>query len=102
MGALIGRRGETIESPVPTWPAWSSTAWKAPRKAGPGCGRLRSKTRMIFLPWQKRIADRVIRTGCYYEMEPMNPYERHIIPPLSRTLRVFAARARAEGPPTTS
>ncbi|MEF2622168.1 MAG: glutamate formimidoyltransferase, partial [Xylanibacter rarus] len=22
----------------------------------------------------KRIADRVIRTGCYYEMEPMNPY----------------------------
>ena len=48
----------------------------------------------------RRIAERVIRTGCYYEMEPMNPYERHIIHTAVAGIEgVRSERARAKARP---
>ena len=46
----------------------------------------------------RRIADRVIRTGCYYEMEPMNPYERHIIHTAVADIEGVRSESKGEGP----
>ena len=48
-------------------------------KLGLDVGGYRGKREGDLEALARRIAERVIRTGCYYEMEPMNPYERHII-----------------------
>ena len=61
LGALIGRRGETMES-------------------------------------LSYLASRVIRTGCYYEMEPMNPYERHIIHTAVAEIEGVRSESKGEGP----
>ena len=45
-----------------------------------------------------RIANRVIRTGCYYEMEPMNPYERHIIHTAVAEIEGVRSESKGEGP----
>ena len=98
MGALIGRRGETMES-LSYLASLVINRMEGPYvKLGLDVGGYRNKREDDLSALAKRIADRVIRTGCYYEMEPMNPYERTSSTPLSRTLRVCAARARAKEP----
>mgnify|MGYP002241897852 CR=1 FL=1 len=67
-------------------------------KLGIDVGGYRNKREDDLTALAVRIANRVIRTGCYYEMEPMNPYERHIIIPLWPRSRAYAARARAKAP----
>ena len=79
MGALIGRRGETMES-LSYLASLVINRMEGPYvKLGLDVGGYRNKREDDLSALAKRIADRVIRTGCYYEMEPMNPYERHII-----------------------
>ena len=46
----------------------------------------------------RRMADRVIRTGCYYEMEPMNPYERHIIHTAIAEIDGVRSESKGDGP----
>ena len=79
MGALIGRRGETMES-LSYLASLVVNRMEGPYvKLGLDVGGYRNKREDDLSALARRIADRVIRTGCYYEMEPMNPYERHII-----------------------
>ena len=40
----------------------------------------------------------MIRTGCYYEMEPMNPYERHIIHTAIADIEGVRSESKGEGP----
>ena len=94
MGALIGRRGETMES-LSYLTSLVINRMEGPYvKLGLDVGGYRNKREDDLSTLAKRIADRVIRTGCYYEMEPMNPYERHIIH--------TAVRARVQDLPRTS
>ena len=79
MGALIGRRGETMES-LSYLASLVVNRMEGPYvKLGLDVGGYRGKREGDLEALARRIAERVIRTGCYYEMEPMNPYERHII-----------------------
>ena len=79
LGALIGRRGETMES-LSYLASLVINRMEGPYvKLGLDVGGYRNKREDDLSALAKRIADRVIRTGCYYEMEPMNPYERRII-----------------------
>ena len=79
MGALIGRRGETMES-LSYLASLVVNRMEGPYvKLGLDVGGYRNKREDDLSALARRIADRVIRTGCYYEMEPMNPYERRII-----------------------
>ena len=67
-------------------------------KLGLDVGGYRNKREDDLSALAKRIADRVIRTGCYYEMEPMNPYERHIIHTAIADIEGVRSESKGEGP----
>ena len=98
MGALIGRRGETMES-LSYLASLVVNRMEGPYiKLGLDVGGYRNKREDDLSALAKRIADRVIRTGCYYEMEPMNPYERHIIHTAIAGMEGVRSESKGEGP----
>ena len=98
MGALIGRRGETMES-LSYLASLVINRMEGPYvKLGLDVGGYRNKREDDLSALAKRIADRVIRTGCYYEMEPMNPYERHIIHTAIADIEGVRSESKGEGP----
>ena len=98
MGALIGRRGETMES-LSYLASLVVNRMEGPYvKLGLDVGGYRNKREDDLSALAKRIADRVIRTGCYYEMEPMNPYERHIIHTAIAEIDGVRSESKGEGP----
>ena len=98
MGALIGRRGETMES-LSYLASLVVNRMEGPYiKLGLDVGGYRNKREDDLSALAKRIADRVIRTGCYYEMEPMNPYERHIIHTAVAEIEGVRSESKGEGP----
>ena len=98
MGALIGRRGETMES-LSYLASLVVNRMEGPYvKLGLDVGGYRDKREEDLAALARRIADRVIRTGCYYEMEPMNPYERHIIHTAVADIEGVRSESKGEGP----
>ena len=98
MGALIGRRGETMES-LSYLASLVINRMEGPYvKLGLDVGGYRNKREDDLSALAKRIADRVIRTGCYYEMEPMNPYERRIIHAALQNDKYVLTRSEGEEP----
>ena len=98
MGALIGRRGETMES-LSYLASLVVNRMEGPYvKLGLDVGGYRGKREDDLAALARRIADRVIRTGYYYEMEPMNPYERHIIHTAVADIEGVRSESKGEGP----
>ena len=98
MGALIGRRGETMES-LSYLASLVINRMEGPYvKLGLDVGGYRNKREDDLSALAKRLAERVIRTGCYYEMEPMNPYERHIIHTAVADIEGVRSESKGEGP----
>ena len=98
MGALIGRHGETMES-LSYLASLVVNRMEGPYvKLGLDVGGYRGKREDDLAALARRIADRVIRTGCYYEMEPMNPYERHIIHTAVADIEGVRSESKGEGP----
>ena len=98
MGALIGRRGETMES-LSYLASLVVNRMEGPYvKLGLDVGGYRNKREDDLSALAGRIADRVIRTGCYYEMEPMNPYERHIIHTAIAEIDGVRSESKGDGP----
>lgn len=79
VGVLIGRRGETMESLSYLTSLVINRMEGSYIKLGLDVAGYRGKREDDLAALAGRIAERVKRTGCYYEMEPMNPYERHLI-----------------------
>ena len=98
MGALIGRRGETMESLSYLASLVVNRMEGSYVKLGLDVGGYRNKREDDLSALARRIADRVIRTGCYYEMEPMNPYERHIIHTAIAEIDGVRSESKGEGP----
>lgn len=98
MGVLIGRRGETMES-LSYLASLVVNRMEGPYvKLGIDVGGYRNKREKDLTALAGRIAERVIRTGCYYEMEAMNPYERHIIHTAIAAIDGVRSESRGEGP----
>lgn len=98
MGALIGRRGETMES-LSYLASLVVNRLDGPYiKLGLDVGGYRSKREDDLSALAGRLAERVIRTGCYYEMEPMNPYERHIIHTAIAAIDGVRSESKGDGP----
>ena len=98
MGVLIGRRGETMES-LSYLASLVVNRMDGPYvKLGLDVGGYRGKREDDLAALARRIAERVIRTGCYYEMEPMNPYERHIIHTAVADIEGVRSESKGEGP----
>ena len=97
LGALIGRRGETMES-LSYLASLVVNRMEGPYvKLGIDVGGYRNKREDDLTALAVRIANRVIRTGCYYEMEPMNPYERHIIHTAIADIEGVRSESKGEG-----
>ena len=97
LGALIGRRGETMES-LSYLASLVVNRMEGPYvKLGIDVGGYRNKREDDLTALAVRIANRVIRTGCYYEMEPMNPYERHIIHTAIAGMEGVRSESKGEG-----
>ena len=98
LGQLIGRRGETMES-LSYLASLVVNRMEGPYvKLGLDVGGYRNKREDDLSALARRIADRVIRTGCYYEMEPMNPYERHIIHTAIAEIDGVRSESKGDGP----
>ncbi len=94
MGALIGRR-ETMKS-LSYLASLVVNRMEGPYvKLGLDVGGYRNKREDDLVV---DIADRVIRTGCFYEMEPINPYERHIIHTAIAGMEGVRSESKGEGP----
>ena len=97
LGGLIGRRGETMES-LSYLASLVVNRMEGPYvKLGIDVGGYRTKREDDLAALARRIADRVIRTGCCYEMEPMNPYERHIIHTAVAAIDGVRSESKGEG-----
>ena len=97
MGVLIGRRGETMES-LSYLASLVINRMEGPYiKLGIDVGGYRGKREDDLNALARRIAERVQRTGCCYEMEPMNPYERHIIHTAIAGIEGVRSESKGEG-----
>lgn len=98
MGVLIGRRGETMES-LSYLASLVVNRMEGPYvKLGIDVGGYRGKREDDLAALARRLAEKVVRTGCCHEMEPMNPYERHIIHTALAGLEGVRSESKGEGP----
>lgn len=78
-GALIGHRGEVMESLSYLCSLVANRTGGDYLKIGLDINHYRSKREANLEALAKRIGAKVARTGRSYTLEPMNPYERRII-----------------------
>ena len=96
LGALIGRRGETMES-------LSYLASLANRlegdyiKLGLDVAGYRDKRENDLTVLAQRIGNKVRKTGRSFAMEPMNPYERRIIHSAIGKMEGVRSESKGEG-----
>ncbi|MDD3428895.1 MAG: protein jag [Oscillospiraceae bacterium] len=79
VGALIGRRGETMEALSYLTGLVANRSGGDYEKIGLDVAGYRSKRETDLVALAKRIGAKVAKTGRSYTLEPMNPYERRII-----------------------
>lgn len=97
LGALIGRRGETMESLSYLASLVVNRAEGPYIKLGLDVGGYREKREADLTALARRIAERVKRSGYSYEMEPMNPYERHIVHTAVGEVEGVRSESKGEG-----
>ena len=98
VGVLIGRRCETMESLSYLTSLVINRMEGSYIKLGLDVAGYRGKREDDLAALAGRIAERVKRTGCYYEMEPMNPYERHLIHTAIAAIDGVRSESKGEGP----
>lgn len=79
MGALIGRRGETMEALSYLASLVANRQEGSYVKLGLDVGGYRSKREKDLQTLARRTAAKVAKTGRCFALEPMNPYERRIV-----------------------
>ena len=97
VGVLIGRRGETMESLSYLTSLVVNRMEGSYVKLGLDVAGYRGKREDDLAALAGRLCERVKRTGCYYEMEPMNPYERHIIHTAVAAIDGVRSESKGEG-----
>ena len=110
MGALIGRRGETMESLSYLASLVANRMEGDYIKLGLDVAGYRGKRENDLTALAQKIGQKVRRSGRCFSMEPMNPYERRIIHSTSAgsstrpsaRWRACAARARVKARTATS
>ena len=97
VGVLIGRRGETMESLSYLTSLVVNRMEGSYVKLGLDVAGYRGKREDDLAALAARLAERVKRTGCCYEMEPMNPYERHLIHTAVAAIEGVRSESKGEG-----
>lgn len=97
MGALIGRRGETMESLSYLASLVASRLEGDYIKLGLDVAGYRDKRESDLTALAQRIGAKVRRTGRSFAMEPMNPYERRIIHSAIGKMEGVRSESKGEG-----
>ena len=97
MGALIGRRGETMESLSYLASLVANRLEGDYIKLGLDVAGYRDKRESDLTTLAQRIGVKVRRTGRSFAMEPMNPYERRIIHSAIGKMEGVRSESKGEG-----
>ena len=97
MGALIGRRGETMESLSYLASLVANRLEGDYIKLGLDMAGYRDKRESDLTALAQRIGAKVRRTGRSFAMEPMNPYERRIIHSAIGKMEGVRSESKGEG-----
>lgn len=97
MGALIGRRGETMESLSYLASLVANRLEGDYIKLGLDVAGYRDKRESDLTALAQRIGAKVRRTGRSFAMEPMNPYERRIIHSAIGKMEGVCSESKGEG-----
>ena len=98
MGVLIGRRGETMESLSYLASLVANRLEGDYIKLGLDVAGYRGKRESDLTALAQRIGAKVRKTGRSFAMEPMNPYERHIIHTALAEVEGVRSESKGEGP----
>ena len=97
LGALIGRRGETMESLSYLASLVANRLEGDYIKLGLDVAGYRDKRENDLTVLAQRIGDKVRKTGRSFAMEPMNPYERRIIHSAISKMEGVRSESKGEG-----
>ena len=97
MGALIGRRGETMESLSYLASLVANRLEGDYIKLGLDVAGYRDKRESDLTALAQRIGTKVRKTGRSFAMEPMNPYERRIIHSAISKMEGVRSESKGEG-----
>ena len=97
VGALIGRRGETMEALSYLASLVANRQEGDYLKLGLDVAGYRGKREQDLEALARRIGARVAKTGRSYAMEPMNPYERRIIHSTIGQMEDLRSESKGEG-----
>ena len=97
MGALIGRRGETMESLSYLASLVANGLEGDYIKLGLDVAGYRDKRESDLTALAQRIGAKVRKTGRSFAMEPMNPYERRIIHSAISKMEGVRSESKGEG-----
>lgn len=97
LGALIGRRGETMESLSYLASLVANRMEGDYIKLGLDVAGYRGKRESDLTALAQRIGAKVRRTGRSFAMEPMNPYERRIIHSAISGMEGVRSESKGEG-----
>ena len=97
MGALIGRRGETMESLSYLASLVANRLEGDYIKLGLDVAGYRGKRENDLTALAQKIGQKVRRSGRSFSMEPMNPYERQIIHSAISQMEGLRSESKGEG-----
>ena len=97
LGALIGRRGETMESLSYLASLVANRLEGDYIKLGLDVAGYRDKRESDLTTLAQRIGNKVRKTGRSFAMEPMNPYERRIIHSAISKMEGVRSESKGEG-----
>ena len=97
LGALIGRRGETMESRSYLASLVANRLEGDYIKLGLDVAGYRDKRESDLTALAQRIGNKVRKTGRSFAMEPMNPYERRIIHSAISKMEGVRSESKGEG-----
>ena len=97
LGALIGRRGETMESLSSLARLVANRLEGEYIKRGLDVAGYRDKRESDLTALAQRIGAKVRKTGRSFAMEPMNPYERRIIHSAISKMEGVRSESKGEG-----
>ena len=97
LGALIGRRGETMESLSYLASLVANRLEGDYIKLGLDVAGYRDKRENDLTVLAQRIGNKVRKTGRSFAMEPMNPYERRIILSAISMMEGVSSESKGEG-----
>ena len=97
LGALIGRRGETMESLSYLASLVANRLEGDYIKLGLDVAGYRGKREQDLTALAQRIGNKVKKSGRSFAMEPMNPYERRIIHSAISAMEGLRSESKGEG-----